>query len=207
MKTTRTTKALGRPKRSEQDAPTRDTIIQIASRLFLENGYEPISLNQIAVECGMTKASLYYHFANKAELFTESLIWMLTRARMSTEKLIKDAADLRSGLEQMAIVKMSRPHMDFESIMRESSSNLTEEQLTRIREAEQALHGVLATHFQAAMDSGQMRKANPLLLAHTLSATLMLSNRQQPAELFDSMPELAKAIIDLFWNGVAPERL
>jgi len=206
MKNTRKTKALGRPKRTEHDAPTRDTIIQIASRLFLENGYEPISLNQIAVQCGITKASLYYHFANKAELFTESLIWMLTRARINTEKLIHNAADLRSGLEQMAIVKMSIPHMDFESMMRESSSNLTEEQLTRIRETEQSLHDVLAAHFQAAMDNGLIRKANPLLLSHTLSATLMLSNRQQPVELFDSIPELAKAIIDLFWNGVAPER-
>lgn len=206
MKTTRTTKALGRPKRTEQDAPTRDTIIRIASRLFLENSYEPISLNQIAEQCSMTKASLYYHFANKAELFTESLIWMLTIARINTEKLLSEASDLRSGLEQMAIVKMSTPHMDFESIMRESASYLTEEQLTRIREAEHGLHDVLATHFAAAMDSGHMRQANPLLLAHALGATLMLSNRQQPAELFGSLPELAKAIIDLFWNGVAPER-
>ncbi|PWV97929.1 TetR family transcriptional regulator [Paenibacillus cellulosilyticus] len=205
MKNARPTKALGRPKRSEQDAPTRDTIIQIASRLFLENGYEPISLNQIAVQCGMTKASLYYHFANKAELFTESLIWMLTRARMSTEKLLHEASDLKSGLETLAIIKMSTQHMDFESIMRESSSNLTEEQLTRIRETEHNLHDVLAIHFQAAMDKGHMRQANPLLLAHTLSAMLMLGNRQEPADLFESVPELAKAIIDLFWNGVTPE--
>ncbi|MBD3921074.1 TetR/AcrR family transcriptional regulator [Paenibacillus sp. PR3] len=206
MKNERPTKSLGRPKRNEQDAPTRDTIIQIASRLFLENGYEPISLNLIAEKCGMTKASLYYHFANKAELFTESLIWMLSRARMNTEKLLHEARDLKSGLETLAIIKMSTQHMDFESIMRESSSNLTEDQLIRIRATEHNLHDVLAIHFQAAMDKGHMRQANPLLLSHTLSAMLMLGNRQEPADLFESVPELAKAIIDLFWNGVTPER-
>ncbi|MWC29928.1 TetR/AcrR family transcriptional regulator [Paenibacillus sp. MMS18-CY102] len=200
----RTTKTLGRPKRTGQDAPTNDTIIRTASKLFMEHGYEPISLNQIAQLCNVTKASLYYHFANKAVLFTESLIWMLTVSRVNTEKLLEQAADIRSGLEKLALVKMSTPHMDFESMMRDATPHLSEEQLTRIRAAEEAIHGVLAHYFRQAIDAGQLRPANPLLLSHTLSALLMLGNRRHPADLFQSTPELAKAMVDLFWNGVAP---
>ncbi|GFN33333.1 TetR/AcrR family transcriptional regulator [Paenibacillus xylaniclasticus] len=202
-------KPLGRPKRSDQHCPTNETIIIHAARLFMEYGYEPVSLNQIAQGCEVTKASLYYHFANKAELFTESLVWILSRARSDTEKALKDAPDIRNGLERLAVAKMSAHHIDFESLMKDASPHLSEEQLLRIRQAEHGIHDVLSAHFRAAMDSGQLRQANPLLLSHALTALLMLGNRPsliKSAQAAHSTPELAKMLIDLFWDGVAPER-
>ncbi len=40
----------------------KDLIIQVASDLFLEQGYESTSVRQIADEVGVTEAALYYHF-------------------------------------------------------------------------------------------------------------------------------------------------
>jgi AcrR family transcriptional regulator len=47
---------------------TRERILDIATELFIEHGYDGTSLRQIAEEVGVTKAALYYHFASKAEL-------------------------------------------------------------------------------------------------------------------------------------------
>lgn len=49
-------------------ATTRDTIMDVATDLFIERGYEGTSLREIAERVGVTKAALYYHFSSKEDL-------------------------------------------------------------------------------------------------------------------------------------------
>lgn len=44
---------------------TRDQILKVALDLFTEKGFEGTSIREISDALGMTKSSLYYHFANK----------------------------------------------------------------------------------------------------------------------------------------------
>ncbi|API92888.1 MULTISPECIES: TetR/AcrR family transcriptional regulator [Virgibacillus] len=48
---------------------TRDMILQAANNLFVEKGYQHVSMRQIATKLNYSHGSLYYHFKNKAELF------------------------------------------------------------------------------------------------------------------------------------------
>ena len=45
-----------------------DQLIEVASRVLVEKGAENLSLDDIAIELGMHRSSLYYYVANKAEL-------------------------------------------------------------------------------------------------------------------------------------------
>lgn len=47
---------------------TRDRILEVSLDLFIEPGYESVSLREIAEHVGVTKAALYYHFASKEEI-------------------------------------------------------------------------------------------------------------------------------------------
>lgn len=47
---------------------TRQRIIDVARALFAERGYAGTSVRDIAERLGMTKGSMYYHFASKDEL-------------------------------------------------------------------------------------------------------------------------------------------
>lgn len=47
---------------------TRDRILEVALELFISQGYDKVSLREIAEQVGVTKAALYYHFASKEEL-------------------------------------------------------------------------------------------------------------------------------------------
>jgi AcrR family transcriptional regulator len=49
----------------------RKAIIDAAAEVFLERGYEAASLNVIAEKLGTDRASLYYYFGSKQELFRE----------------------------------------------------------------------------------------------------------------------------------------
>jgi len=48
-----------------------DTIMESASRLFFESGYQEASMDEIAREIGVTKGTLYLYFKNKEELLYE----------------------------------------------------------------------------------------------------------------------------------------
>lgn len=53
------------------EVPTarKEEIINVATRLFAERGYEGASMNDVAEVVGMRKASLFYHFATKDALY------------------------------------------------------------------------------------------------------------------------------------------
>jgi AcrR family transcriptional regulator len=48
---------------------TKENILQTALRLFAQDGYEAVSVSEIAVELGMTKGALYKHYKNKKDIF------------------------------------------------------------------------------------------------------------------------------------------
>jgi AcrR family transcriptional regulator len=55
----------GRPKSDEK----RAAIIEAASRLFLEQGLQQTSMDQVARAAGVSKQTVYSHFGGKEELF------------------------------------------------------------------------------------------------------------------------------------------
>jgi len=198
------TRLPGRPKRSEEELPIDQLILRIASNLFMENGYEAISLQQIAKACGVTKASIYYHFESKAQLFTASVTSMTGMARMHTKRIMEQKGPLLDRLRELAEVKLARPHGDFETIMREARASLSPEQIQTIMASEEAINDVLIHSFQQSMDQGEIRIGDPLFLAHTFYSLLMVGNREISADYNLSPTHLAHKIMDLFWHGVAP---
>ena len=50
-------------------ADTKEKILLAALRLFAREGYEAVSVSDIAGELGMTKGALYKHYKNKRDIF------------------------------------------------------------------------------------------------------------------------------------------
>jgi AcrR family transcriptional regulator len=57
---------------------TRQLILQVAQRLFMEQGYRTVSTRHIAAACGITQPALYRHFATKQDLYVAVLLEMLS---------------------------------------------------------------------------------------------------------------------------------
>jgi len=56
-------------KNVERGQATRAHLIEVATRLFAERGYEGTSIEAMLVESGVSRGSLYHHFAGKDALF------------------------------------------------------------------------------------------------------------------------------------------
>ena len=57
-----------------RSARKRASILDAATAAFLENGYVGTSIDQIAASAGVSKPTVYNHFADKEELFTEIVL-------------------------------------------------------------------------------------------------------------------------------------
>ena len=75
-----------------------ETVLAAAKRAFLANGYGAASMDMIAREAGVSKATVYAHFAGKEELFGAVIGRECERyfARFSAGEL--DPRDVRSSL-------------------------------------------------------------------------------------------------------------
>ncbi|HBW8847598.1 TPA: multidrug efflux transporter transcriptional repressor AcrR [Klebsiella pneumoniae] len=60
---------------------TRQLILDVALRLFSQQGVSSTSLATIAKAAGVTRGAIYWHFKNKSDLFNE--IWELSDASIS----------------------------------------------------------------------------------------------------------------------------
>ena len=54
-------------------AATQNRILQAAGALFLERGYENTTIADVAEMAGVSRATVFWHFSDKAGLFREAL--------------------------------------------------------------------------------------------------------------------------------------
>lgn len=52
----------------------RDRILQTASEVFARYGYDKTTLDDIGKKCGLNKASLYYYFSNKEDIYVQVIM-------------------------------------------------------------------------------------------------------------------------------------
>lgn len=201
MSHTRKNRSPGRPKAGTAKQPLDKIILSNAIELFMEQGYELISVQQIAKVSHVTKASIYYHFQSKACLFTAALIHLMETRRHRVREQMKRNEPLRSRLETIALHRLSHSYIDIETLIREAEPALTPEQTDNIHQSLQRFYLSWATDFQTAMNLGQLPQGNAMLLAHTFCSILMLGSRSYATTIYSSKEELARSIVHLFLKG------
>ncbi|WP_428420911.1 TetR/AcrR family transcriptional regulator [Methylibium sp.] len=67
-----------------------DAIVSSVNRLLAEKGFEAMTVDEVAADVGIAKASLYKHFTSKEELAAAAMIRVLERALVFLEKLALD---------------------------------------------------------------------------------------------------------------------
>ena len=72
---------------------TRDALLKVALRQYLESGYEATSLRKITEELGITVAATYYYFSSKDELLVEAFRRNLERLRSAHDNVGQSLSD------------------------------------------------------------------------------------------------------------------
>lgn len=101
------------------EAPSggRERILQAAFRLFSERGYTGVSMQQIAEAAGITKATLYHHFADKADLFAEMMRARFGRSQVELARSVDAGMTIREKLVAFAAVLYSAERVDLSRLL------------------------------------------------------------------------------------------
>jgi TetR/AcrR family transcriptional repressor of mexJK operon len=91
----------GRPSR-EAAALLRDKILDVATRLFLHEGYGAVSIEMIARDARVSKRTFYQRFSNKAGLFTDVVYRIVERLRPENDTGLFEGDDLEKILLGLA---------------------------------------------------------------------------------------------------------
>lgn len=69
-----------------------DAIVAAVKRLLAEKGFDLMTVDEVAAEVGIAKASLYKHFASKEALAAAAMVQTMDQALAKVEELAADAA-------------------------------------------------------------------------------------------------------------------
>jgi TetR/AcrR family transcriptional regulator of autoinduction and epiphytic fitness len=71
-----------------------DAIVEAVNRLLAEKGFDLMTVDEVAAEVGIAKASLYKHFPSKEDLAAAAMVRVLARAKTLLASLPTDAAPI-----------------------------------------------------------------------------------------------------------------
>lgn len=179
-------------------------LLQTAIGFFIEYGYEKVSFEEICRKAGVSEESLRAFYADKAALFTASMVQMMVNIRRYTLLLLEREAPLREKLIDIVEAFLQRPPVDHAGMMKEATPALSDQQLNELKAAERALHKAVADTFSKEMKAGGIYVTNPLLAAHSFAAVMKTGKHEHLSEQYEDTRALAKDIVELFWYGMSP---
>lgn len=95
--------------RSQMLLAREQAIIQTVNRLLAEKGFEAMTVDQVAEEVGIAKASLYKHFASKEDLAAAAMAHLMAQAQAFLDGLAPDLSaidKLRTTVEWTMRLKL-----------------------------------------------------------------------------------------------------
>lgn len=205
--------------RAEPQAPTAARIITTARQLFMQRGYRAVSINDIVSAAEITKPTLYYHFADKEDLFVQMVVQMLHEMREHMDQATAPYPDTIGKLTALVRMMMD-PDMDSRMVRQETREHLSALQQARVAEAfRQQMFEPLRAIMALGLERGELR-------GHTADGLAMLflcfiegfhyqNNHRPPlsdaasAQLespFTSITFSPEQIVQLFLHGVGTQQ-
>ncbi|KAA0786797.1 TetR/AcrR family transcriptional regulator [Bacillus sp. BB56-3] len=197
---------LGRPRQNKTTISTKDKIVNVATKLFLNKGYQIVSMDDVAKECDVTKATVYYYYATKSDLFTDTMVQMMFRIRENMYRILSTNKPLKERLLDVAKIHLTATmDIDIKSFMRDAKISLSDTHLKQMQDAEHKMYEVLAKTIDKAIQKGEIPKSHTLLSAHAFVALLYVGGyrgvNQKP--LIPNIEDFAKQLVDFYWTGLS----
>lgn len=113
-------------KRQGDYSESRERVLDAAEKLFMEYGYDRVSMRDIAAALGVRQAALYYHAPDgKSQLFMMVVERNMLRQREGLEQAIAEApADIRSQMTAVAHWLVENMPVDMIGMLRSDAAQM-----------------------------------------------------------------------------------
>lgn len=188
---------------------TANKILHTAARLFMQRGYRAVSINDIVQAAEITKPTLYYHFADKEELFVQMGEQMLKELHDRINQALATSVDFYDRCVALTETLLTGTEGDVRTMRREMREHLSPTAQNRLWEAyRDHLFGPVLGLMQEGAAAGHVQRYSPMELTGLFLGMVSAFMRTEEAssDLARSMPidmVSAKALVDLFLYGAA----
>jgi AcrR family transcriptional regulator len=90
-------------KRAAQGRATRGQLIEVATRLFAEHGYEGTSIEAVLAAAGVSRGALYHHFAGKEALFEAVVAAVSDQVTAELAEAVRECVDPVDAMRTAAL--------------------------------------------------------------------------------------------------------
>jgi AcrR family transcriptional regulator len=90
-------------KRAAQGRATRGQLIEVATRLFAEHGYEGTSIEAVLSAAGVSRGALYHHFAGKEALFEAVVSAVSEQVTVELTEAVQGCVDPLDAMRTAAV--------------------------------------------------------------------------------------------------------
>jgi len=155
---------------------TREKLLEAATAMFAEAGFEGARVDEIARRARANKAMIYYHFGTKRNLYQAVLARLFGGIRSEMERLADGKADplerLISFYAHLAAIFQAQPalpHIMLREVL--AGGRHMQEETARIL---RRLLGLIRDVIEAGVRAGRMRPADPLLVHLSMMGPMAL---------------------------------
>jgi AcrR family transcriptional regulator len=193
-----------------------EAILEAAGQLFRDQGYGAVSMDQIAREAGVSKATVYAHFESKDRLFAAMIH---NGCRVYAEGImpaLTEMEDVREALTQICReierFLLAPKTLGIYRVIIAEGPRFPELVQAFIEQGPLPFSKMLAAFFEAANRRGVLNVPNPLLAASQLvwlvRGPLYLERMLNLSEPFwqkQSVDEVVTSAVDMIMKGYAPD--
>lgn len=186
---------------------SRDRVLNAAYVLFLQSGMTGVSMQQIADEASITKATLYHHFRDKQDLYIETMRLAMTNNQRALVGRINGSTDIHTAIRELVSYVFGNDRADLQRLAADFKEHVdTDTQHQFWKQFRPPWH-LMQGAVEAAMAQGQIAHDDSTFVSRYIyGATAGLSQlyRLDP----EAMPvndALIARITDTMLNGLIEE--
>ena len=182
----------------------KQRIVTAARHRFLQHGFRSVTMDEIAVELGMSKKTLYAYFQSKTDLLRDVLSQKLDEVERELSQATSHAEADFFGTLSAVVACMHRHTEEVQPAFVRDVQRSAPEIFAMV---ETRRHHIIEKHFGKLLAegrrSGLVRRDIPakLMIAILLSAVQGVMNPQRLRELGATPRTGVSAILDLFLQG------
>ncbi len=200
-------KAAAQPARRARGLKHEDkrvAILRTAAQLFAMQGYEATSLDQVAEQLGMHKATLYHYIRSKEEVLYQCLVTSFEDLDKLVDRMRDRDTPVLERLRQFAINLAHAQNNDFgRCLVLVGSRPLEAMASSDIRAFQRRLDTTVRDLVTEGIASGAIKPCNPGLVSAMLFGTLNWVPQWFKPEGKLSLDEVVDSFMDILVSGVA----
>ena len=198
----------GRPRKAPESVARhddrRDEILRTAAQLFATRGYEATSLDHIAEQLGMHKATLYHYIRSKHEVLYECLVKSFSDLDEVIEQMHDHSVPVVQRLRRFALALARAQNNDFGRCQVLVGSRPLEDLSGQgIRAFQRRLDQTVRTLVEEGIQRGELRAHAPGMVSAMLFGTLNWVPQWYRPEGRLTLEQIVEEFLDMLTQGIA----